>query len=112
MRATVMYGASDVRIEDVPDARILEPTDALIRVTRACVCGSDLWPYNAMEPSETGQPMGHEAVGVVEDVGSQVTKIEKGDLVVMPFAHSDGTCEFCREGLQTACTSGSSATTD
>ena len=103
MRATVMYGAGDVRIEDVPDARILEPTDALIRVTRACVCGSDLWPYNAMEPSETGQPMGHEAVGVVEDVGSQVTKIEKGDLVVMPFAHSDGTCEFCREGLQTAC---------
>jgi threonine dehydrogenase-like Zn-dependent dehydrogenase len=103
MRATVMYGAGDVRVEDVPDARILEPTDALIRVTRACVCGSDLWPYNAMEPSETGQPMGHEAVGVVEDVGSEVTKIEKGDLVVMPFAHSDGTCEFCREGLQTAC---------
>jgi threonine dehydrogenase-like Zn-dependent dehydrogenase len=98
-----MYGAGDVRVEDVPDAKILEPTDALIRVTRACVCGSDLWPYNAMEPSETGQPMGHEAVGVVEDVGSEVTKIEKGDLVVMPFAHSDGTCEFCREGLPTAC---------
>src|SRR5919112_5931982 len=103
MRATVMYEAGDVRVEDVPDATIVEPTDALIRVTRACVCGSDLWPYNAMEPSETGQQMGHEAVGVVEDVGSQVTKIEKGDLVVMPFAHSDGTCEFCREGLPTAC---------
>jgi threonine dehydrogenase-like Zn-dependent dehydrogenase len=98
-----MYGAGDVRVENVPDAKILEPTDALIRVTRACVCGSDLWPYNAMEPSETGRPMGHEAVGIVEDVGSQVTEIKKGDLVVMPFAYSDGTCEFCREGLHTAC---------
>src|ERR687893_1115982 len=103
MRATVMFGAGDVRIEDVPDARIVEPTDALIRVTRACICGSDLHPYHQMEPSETGQQMGHEAVGVVEDVGSQVTKIEKGDLVVMPFAYSDGTCEFCRQGLPTPC---------
>src|ERR671912_2755308 len=103
MRATVMFGAGDVRVEDVPDATIVEPTDALIRVTRACICGSDLHPYHQMEPSETGQQMGHEAVGVVEDVGSQVTKIEKGDVVVMPFAHSDGTCEFCREGLPTAC---------
>ena len=103
MRATVMYGAGDVRVEDVPDAKILEPTDALIRVTHACVCGSDLHPYHQMEPSEIGQSMGHEAVGVVEDVGSEVTKIKKGDLVVMPFASSDGTCEFCREGLPTAC---------
>ncbi len=103
MRATVMYEAGDVRVEDVPDATIVEPTDALIRVTRACVCGSDLHPYHQMERSETGTRMGHEAVGVVEDVGSQVTKIEKGDLVVMPFAYSDGTCEFCREGLPTAC---------
>src|SRR4028118_2255628 len=103
MRATVMYEAGDVRVEDVPDARILEPTDALIRVTRACVCGSDLHPYHRMERSETGTRMGHEAVGVVEDVGSRVTKIEKGDLVVVPFAHSDGMCEFCREGLPTAC---------
>ena len=81
MRATVMYSAGDVRIENVPDATIVEPTDALIRVARACICGSDLHPYHQMEPSETGQQMGHEAVGVVEDVGSQVTKIEKGDLV-------------------------------
>src|SRR5215210_6578344 len=91
MRATVMFGADDVRIEDVPDATIVEPTDALIRVTRACICGSDLHPYHQMERSETGTRMGHEAVGVVEDVGSQVTKIKKGDLVVMPFAYSDGT---------------------
>src|SRR5215208_3914771 len=103
MRATVMYSAGDVRIEDVPDARLVEPTDALIRVTRACICGSDLHPYHQMEHSETGTRMGHEAIGLVEDVGSQVTKIKKGDLVVMPFAYSDGTCEFCREGLPTAC---------
>src|SRR3712207_5168379 len=103
MRATVMYSAGDVRIENVPDAKILEPTDAVMRVTRACVCGSDLHPYHQMERSETGTRMGHEAVGVVEDVGSQVTKIKKGDLVVMPFAYSDGTCEFCRVGLTTAC---------
>ncbi len=103
MRATVMYEAGDVRVEEVPDAAIAEPTDALIRVTRACVCGSDLHPYHQMEPSETGTRMGHEAIGVVEDVGSRVTKIRKGDLVVMPFAYSDGTCEFCREGLTTAC---------
>src|SRR5215218_2639561 len=103
MRATVMYSAGDVRVEDVPDAAIVEPTDALIRVTRASVCGSDLHPYHQMERSETGTRMGHEAVGVVEDVGSQVTKIKKGDLVVMPFAYSDGTCEFCREGLPTSC---------
>jgi threonine dehydrogenase-like Zn-dependent dehydrogenase len=74
MKATVMYKAGDVRIDNVPDARIIKPTDALVRVTRACICGSDLWPYKAMEPSETGVVMGHEAVGVVEDVGKDVGK--------------------------------------
>jgi threonine dehydrogenase-like Zn-dependent dehydrogenase len=103
MRATVMFEAGDVRVEDVPDATIVDSTDALIRVTRACICGSDLHPYHQMERSETGTRMGHEAIGVVEDVGSQVTETEKGDLVVMPFAYSDGTCEFCREGLPTSC---------
>src|SRR5918995_2590723 len=103
MRATVMFEAGDVRIEDVPDPSIVEPTDALIRVTRACICGSDLHPYHQMERTETGTRMGHEAIGVVEAVGSQVTKIKKGDLVIMPFAYSDGTCEFCREALPTAC---------
>jgi threonine dehydrogenase-like Zn-dependent dehydrogenase len=98
-----MYAAGDVRSEDVPDATLQEPTDAVLRVTRACICGSDLWPYAAMERSETGQSMGHEAIGVVEDVGSHVTTIKKGDVVVMPFAHSDGTCTFCHEGLPTAC---------
>src|SRR5436305_2621555 len=103
MRATVMYSAGDVRIEGVPDPSIVDPTDAILRVTRACICGSDLWPYASMEPSETGQSMGHEAIGVVEDVGADVRTMKVGDVVVMPFAISDGTCEFCREGLQTAC---------
>lgn len=106
MRATVMFGAGDVRIENVPDARLIEPTDAVITVTRACICGSDLWPYKAMEPSETGRVMGHEAIGVVESVGSDVRNVKPGDLVVMPFAFSDGTCVFCHEGLHTSCVHG------
>jgi threonine dehydrogenase-like Zn-dependent dehydrogenase len=103
MRATVMYAAGDVRTENVPDPSISEPTDAILRVVRACICGSDLWPYDSMEPSEAGQSMGHEAIGVVEDVGADVRTLSRGDVVVMPFAISDGTCEFCHEGLNTAC---------
>src|SRR3954449_8541737 len=103
MRATIMYGAGDVRVENVPDPSILEPSDAILRVVRACICGSDLWPYNDMPKSETGQSMGHEAIGVVEAVGSAVTTVKRGQVVVMPFAISDGTCVFCKEGLPTAC---------
>jgi threonine dehydrogenase-like Zn-dependent dehydrogenase len=103
MRATIMYGAGDVRVENVPDPSILEATDAILRVVRACICGSDLWPYNDMPKSETGQSMGHEAIGVVEAVGSGVTTVKRGQVVVMPFAISDGTCVFCKEGLPTAC---------
>ncbi len=106
MRATVMHGAHDVRIESVADAGLIEPTDALVRVTRACICGSDLWPYNSMKPSDTGNRMGHEFIGIIEDVGSQVRTVKKGDLVVAPFAWSDGTCEFCQHGLQTSCLHG------
>jgi threonine dehydrogenase-like Zn-dependent dehydrogenase len=102
MRATVMHKAHDVTIENVPDASIIEPTDALIRVTRACICGSDLWPYNG-GPNVEDQRMGHEAIGVVEDVGSDVRTIRRGQVVIMPFADSDGTCLFCEEGLQTEC---------
>jgi threonine dehydrogenase-like Zn-dependent dehydrogenase len=102
MRATVMYKAGDVRVENVPDAGIQSPTDAVIRVTRTCVCGSDLWPYNG-GPNENGQRMGHEAIGIVEDVGSAVQSVRRGQVVVMPFASSDGTCMFCDEGLPTAC---------
>jgi len=103
MRATIMYGAGDVRVENVPDPSIVEPTDAILRVIRACVCGSDLWPYNDMPKSEKGQSMGHEAIGVIEAVGSGVQRVKKGQVVVMPFAISDGTCDFCQEGLPTAC---------
>src|SRR3954462_14687102 len=103
MRATIMYGARDVRVENVPDPSIVAGTDAIIRVVRACVCGSDLWPYNDMPRSETGQSMGHEAIGIVEAVGSDVRMIRRGQVVIMPFAISDGTCEFCNEGLPTAC---------
>src|SRR6266576_2653260 len=106
MRATVMYGVHDVRVETVPDARIVEPTDALVRVTRACICGSDLWPYNSMAPTATGNRMGHEFIGVVESIGTDVRTVKKGDLVVAPFAWSDGTCEFCQQGLQTSCLHG------
>src|SRR6476659_145117 len=106
MRATVMFGAGDVRIETLPDARTIEPTDAVVVVSRACICGSDLWPYKTMEHSETGRRMGHEAIGVVESVGADVRAVKVGDLVVMPFAYSDGTCTFCRAGLQTSCIHG------
>jgi threonine dehydrogenase-like Zn-dependent dehydrogenase len=106
MKATVMYGAGDVRIENVPDARLIEPTDALVAVTRACICGSDLWPYNQMEHSEPGQRMGHEFIGVVEAVGADVRTLKSGDVVVAPFAWSDGTCVFCQEGLHTSCLHG------
>lgn len=105
MRATLMHSAHDVRIEAVADAAILQPTDALIRITRACICGSDLWPYNG-GPNVAGQAMGHEAIGVVLDVGSDVRRIKRGQVVIMPFAFSDGACLFCDEGLQTACTHG------
>ena len=106
MLATLMYAAGDVRVEYVPDVSIVARTDAIVRVTSACICGSDLWPYAELEPTETGRPMGHEAIGLVEDVGADVQTIKPGDLVVMPFAFSDGTCAFCSEGLHTACVHG------
>src|SRR5438270_2779277 len=106
MQAAVMHGAGDVRIETVGDPRLIEATDALVRVTRAAICGSDLWPYKTLERSEAGRIMGHEAIGVVEEVGGDVRTVKPGDLVVMPFAYSDGACEFCREGLQTECVHG------
>jgi threonine dehydrogenase-like Zn-dependent dehydrogenase len=101
-----MYGPGDVRVGSVPDPRIVEPTDALLTVTRACICGSDLWPYKSMKPTEKGRRMGHEFIGVIEAVGREVRTIRKGDLVVAPFAWSDGTCVFCHEGLQTSCLHG------
>ena len=98
MRATVMHAAGDVRIETVPDAALVEPHDALVRVTRAAICGSDLWPYKSMEPSDEGRRMGHEFIGVVEEIGADVRTMKPGDLVIAPFVWSDGTCVFCRQG--------------
>jgi threonine dehydrogenase-like Zn-dependent dehydrogenase len=101
-----MYGAGDVRVATVPDPTITHPTDALVRVTTACVCGSDLHPYGSMTESDGPVRMGHEFIGVVEAVGSDVTTVKQGDLVVAPFAYSDGTCAYCAEGLQTSCPHG------
>lgn len=106
MKATVMHGAGDVRIEAVPDAGLIEPTDALVVVTHAAICGSDLWPYKSMESSDDGRRMGHEFIGVVEAVGADVRTLKVGDVVAAPFAWSDGTCVFCREGLHTSCLHG------
>lgn len=106
MRATLIYGAGDIRVEDVPDPVIKETTDALVRISTACICGSDLHPYGSMPASDGPARIGHEFIGVVEDIGSDVTTVTKGDLVVAPFAYSDGTCAYCREGLQTSCLHG------
>jgi threonine dehydrogenase-like Zn-dependent dehydrogenase len=106
MKATLMYAAHDVRVEHVPDARLAASTDALVRVTHACICGSDLWPYNSMPPSTVGNRMGHEFAGIVEDVGASVRSVKKGNFVIAPFLWSDGACEFCQQGLQSSCLHG------
>lgn len=103
MRATLMYAAGDVRVENVPDSRIKNPTDALVRITASCICGSDLHPYHSMTSTDQPARMGHEFIGIVDEVGSNVATLKKGDLVVAPFAISDNVCEFCRENLQTSC---------
>ncbi len=101
-----MYGAGDVRVEEVADPKLEQPTDALVRIVRACVCGSDLHPYHQLPASAQGVPMGHEFVGVVEAVGAEVSCVKAGDFVISPFAWSDNTCDFCREGFQTSCRHG------
>ncbi|MFI9181740.1 zinc-binding dehydrogenase [Streptomyces goshikiensis] len=106
MRATLIYGAGDIRVENVPDPVLREPTDALVRVLRSCVCGSDLWPYGSKPAAEHGDRIGHEFLGVVEDTGAEVTGLRRGDVVVAPFVWADNTCDFCREGLQTSCRHG------
>lgn len=106
MRAAYLYGPGDVRVIDVPEPEILQPTDAIVRVTASCVCGSDLHPYRRAAPAPAGAAMGHEFVGVVESVGPDVADVRPGDFVIAPFVWSDGTCDFCREGLQTSCRHG------
>lgn len=101
-----MYGAGDVRIENVADPVLQLPTDAIVRIVRSCICGSDLHPYHSMPDTPGGAQMGHEFIGVVEEIGNDVATLKKGDFVVAPFAWSDGTCVFCQEGLQTSCEHG------
>jgi threonine dehydrogenase-like Zn-dependent dehydrogenase len=103
MRGVVMYAPGDVRVEEREDARIIEPTDAVIRVTAACICGSDLWPYRGVEALNEPTPMGHEYIGIVEQVGDEVRDIKVGDYVVGSFVASDNTCEICQAGYQSRC---------
>lgn len=98
-----MFGAGDVRVVDAPDPTIEQPTDAVLRVAAACVCGSDLHPYHSMPVRERGSSMGHEMIGVVEEIGADVRTVKPGDVVIVPFVWSCGVCDFCREGLQTSC---------
>ncbi|WP_351225166.1 zinc-dependent alcohol dehydrogenase family protein [Streptomyces sp. NPDC002133] len=106
MRATTIHAPFDMRVEDVPDPEVQQPTDAVVRVLRACICGSDLWAYRGESERRPGQRIGHEFLGIVEEAGPEVTGFAPGDLVVAPFVWSDGTCEYCAEGLQTSCPQG------
>ncbi|WP_330175965.1 alcohol dehydrogenase catalytic domain-containing protein [Streptomyces sp. NBC_01498] len=103
MRAALLYGAGDVRVEDVAEPVIKHPTDALVRIAASSLCGSDLHLFGSMSPADGPVRMGHEFIGIVEDTGPEVTTLKRGDLVVSPFALCDNTCEFCREGLHTSC---------
>ncbi|TWE13059.1 threonine dehydrogenase-like Zn-dependent dehydrogenase [Rudaeicoccus suwonensis] len=98
-----MYAPGDVRVEDRPDPRIEQPTDAIIRLAATCVCGSDLWPYRGTDQLDGPAPMGHEYVGVVEEIGSQVKNVKPGDFVIGSFFASDNTCEICQAGYQSRC---------
>src|SRR5664280_2253014 len=106
MKATTIYAARDVRLENQPDPTILKPTDAIVRVVAACVCGSDLWYYRGDNPIKDPFRIGHEFVGVVQDIGAEVRSLHKGDFVIAPFMYSDNTCPHCRIGIQSACSAG------
>src|SRR3954468_15651847 len=103
MRGAILYGPRDVRFEERPDPTIIEPTDAIIRMSASCVCGSDLWPYRGIEPVAEPTPMGHEYCGIIEEVGSQVTHIKRGQFVIGSFFASDNTCPICQAGYQSRC---------
>lgn len=103
MRATLIHAPRDIRSEQVPDPAVQRPGDALVRVTASCVCGSDLWPYRGVQPTKEPHRIGHELVGVVEEVGAEVTTLQPGDFVVAPFVLSCGRCRHCRNGITTSC---------
>ncbi|HZI98606.1 MAG TPA: alcohol dehydrogenase catalytic domain-containing protein, partial [Actinomycetales bacterium] len=106
MRATLIDAPFEIRLADVEDPRVEQPTDAVVRVVASCICGSDLWSYRGENDVTPGTKIGHEFVGVVEDVGGSVSSVVPGDLVVAPFAYSDGTCDHCANGVQTSCRAG------
>ncbi|MGW5636510.1 zinc-dependent alcohol dehydrogenase family protein [Streptomyces sp. NPDC003832] len=106
MRATTIHAPYDMRVADVPDPVVQQPTDAVVQVLRACICGSDLWAYRGEAARQPGQRIGHEFLGVVAETGSEVSGVRTGDLVVAPFMWSDGVCDYCREGLTTSCEHG------
>jgi threonine dehydrogenase-like Zn-dependent dehydrogenase len=106
MRAAIFRGAFDIQVEQIPDATILAPTDAVVRITHACICGTDLWPYRGQASYQSGWQIGHEWMGMVEDTGSEVRTLKRGDRVVASYDFCDGTCEFCRKGLDSACLQG------
>lgn len=103
MKATMLYGPRDIRFEDRPDPQILKPTDAIVRIAAACVCGSDLWPYRGIQPITEPMPMGHEYCGVVVEVGSEVRHIKPGQFVIGSFFASDNACPVCQHGYQSSC---------
>jgi threonine dehydrogenase-like Zn-dependent dehydrogenase len=103
MRGTVLYGPGDIRFEDREMPKIVEPTDAIIRIAATCVCGSDLWPYRGLQPINGPTPMGHEYCGVVEEIGSAVKSVKQGQFVIGSFATSDNTCPHCQNGYQSSC---------
>jgi len=103
MKGTVLYGTRDIRFEDRPEPKITKPTDAIVRLSATCICGSDLWPYRGIQPITGPTPMGHEYCGIVEDVGKAVRNIKRGQFVVGSFATSDNTCVICRDGYQSSC---------
>jgi threonine dehydrogenase-like Zn-dependent dehydrogenase len=103
MRGAVLYAPGDIRVEDREDPKIIEPTDAILQLSATCVCGSDLWPYRGVEAVDGPSPMGHEYVGIVQEIGSQVRNIRPGQFVVGSFWASDNTCELCQAGYQSSC---------
>src|SRR3954470_1025751 len=103
MQATMIYGPRDIRFEDRPEPKIIKPTDAILRLSATCICGSDLWPYRGIAEVTQPTPMGHEYCGIVEEVGKEVKNIKRGEFVVGSFATSDNTCVICRDGYQSSC---------
>jgi len=108
MRAAIFNGPGDIGVEERPRPEIEAPTDAIVRVTHTAICGSDLWFYRGDSDRDEGSPVGHEPMGIVEEVGNEVTSVAPGDRVLAPFAISCGECEFCRKGLHTSCENGDS----